>query len=312
MTVLITGSEGFLGKQLAGTLHADGIKVIGVDLIKPAVSEFWPVLTGDVTDKSFIEQIFSKHKIAHIVHCGGVSGPHVCNQDPAKVFTVNCQGTLNLFEIARLHKFSGRIIFLSSSSVYGEAAEKASMHESVHEKWPLLANEPYGCSKVACESMVRAFAHQFGMDMVTLRISIVYGPGRSTYCSITEALQAVLAGEPIVLKKGCDLPLPWVHINDVISVFQDVLKAPKEKFKKSDTLAYNVTGPGYPTIRQIAQIIKTLIPKAVIKESNLPDPYAMNARKMSLDAIKHDLGWEPKVTIEEGIKSLHAYLTKFR
>lgn len=303
-TVLIIGIEGFLGSRLAELFISQGDNVLGFDIAKREHPKKWDVITGNITDAQCIEDIFEKHQIHSIIHCGGISGPHVCNNDPVKVFDINFKGTLNLFEIARNRSFKGRIVFVSSSSVYGQAFEKSSCHTPVKESFPLLASEPYGCSKVACESLVRAYVKQGWGDILSLRVSIVYGPGRMTYCGITEMIKSALEGKPIRLHQGCDLPLPWVYIDDVCEAIKSALECPKEDIKEIDTLAYNVNGSTSPTFREMAQIIKKLIPSASIQETSDPDVYAMNARRMSIDSIQKDLGWKPQTSIEDGIKIL--------
>jgi UDP-glucose 4-epimerase len=310
MAVLITGSEGFLGLRLAQRLQASGQKVVGLDVVAGDSARPWPVVTGDVTDQGLIDRLFAEHEITSVVHGGGVSGPHICNNFPARVFQINVLGTLNLFETARLRKMPGRLVFLSSSSAYGEAAEKASCETPVVEGLPLLASEPYGASKVACEAIARAYVRQSGVDAVSLRVSIVYGAGRTAYCGITRMVKCALAGEPIPLERGCDVPLPWVYIDDLCAAVQSALLAPRQNLREADTLAYNVTGPGYPTFRDIARIIQKLVPGATVKETGEPDPYAMNARKMSLAASKRDLGWEPRIDIADGVHALFEALAR--
>jgi nucleoside-diphosphate-sugar epimerase len=310
MAVLITGVEGFLGTHLARFLHGRGTPVVGLDVSPATGPRPWPVFAGDVADRALVERLFAEHEVTAVVHAGGISGPHVCNQDPARVFRVNVLGTLNLFEVARLRRVPGRIVFLSSSSAYGQAAEKASCVTPVVEELPLLASEPYGSSKVACEAMLRAYVRQQAVDAVALRVSIVYGPGRTTYCGITRMLQAACAGQPIPLDRGCDVPLPWVHIDDIITAMHTALTVPRERFTSGDLLAYNVTGPGYPTFREIAGIVQQLVPGARLTETGEPDKYAMNARKMSLAASKRDLGWEPRVGIAQGVRSLFETLNR--
>jgi UDP-glucose 4-epimerase len=304
MSILITGAEGFLGTHLAKLLHDSGEQVVGLDVIESPTPRPWPVVVGDVTDRAFIERLFDEHGVTSVVHAGGVSGPHVCNNFPAKVFEVNVLGTLNLFEVARLRKLPGRIVFLSSSSVYGQAAEKASCETPVVEGLPLLASEPYGATKVSCEAMLRAFNAQEEIDAVSLRISIVYGAGRTAYCGISEMIKAALADEPILLDAGCDVPLPWVYVDDVCLALQRALTVRRASIGERDTLAYNVTGPGFPTFREIAELVKSHIPAAKIEQTSDPDKYAMNARKMSLAAIERDLGWKPQVDIRQGVKLL--------
>lgn len=304
MSILITGAEGFLGTHLAKLLHESGEQVVGLDVIESPVARPWPVVVGDVTDRAFVEQLFEEHDATSVVHAGGVSGPHICNNFPAKVFEVNVLGTLNLFEVARLRELPGRIVFLSSSSVYGQAAERASCATPVVEGLPLLASEPYGATKVSCEAMLRAFNAQEDIDAVSLRISIVYGAGRTAYCGISEMFKAALARQPIVLDAGCDVPLPWVYVDDVCFALQRALSVPRDRIGEVDTLAYNVTGPGFPTFREIAELVKEHVPTATIQPTSDPDKYAMNARKMSLVAIERDLGWTPQVDIRQGVKLL--------
>jgi nucleoside-diphosphate-sugar epimerase len=308
MSTLITGVEGFLGRHLAGLLHAGGTRVVGLDVRAADTPRPWPVLTGDVTDRALLERLFAEHDVTHVVHAGGVPGPHVCNQCPARVFEVNVLGTLNLFEVARRRKLPGRVVLLSSSSVYGQAAERASCQTPVVESLPLLASEPYGSSKVSSEALLRAYAGREGLDAVSLRIAIVYGAGRTAYCGITKMIKSALNKEPILLDRGCGVPLPWVYVDDVSSALLAALEVPRDRIREKDTLAYNLSGPGYPTFRQIAVLVQELVPGAVIREGGAPDPYAMNARKMSLTAIKRDLGWEPRVRIADGVRLLYRAL----
>lgn len=309
MSILITGINGFLGTHLAQSLFSSGSEILGTDVLPAKSSRPWRVLIGDVTDHSFINHLFHKHDISDIIHCGGISGPHVCNNDPARVFNVNVLGTLNLLENARKNKLKGRFVFISSSSVYGQPAESESCKKPITEGAPLLANEPYGCSKVSCESLLRAYVHQSGLDMVNLRVSIVYGPERTTYCGITQMIKSALLGKPMELTQGCDLSLPWIHIDDLNDAILAAMHVQKKAIREVETLAYNVTGPGYPTFRQIAHVIQQLIPAATIKENHEPDAYAMNARKMSISAIERDMGWKPKISIEKGIISLYDAIT---
>ena len=310
MTILITGVQGFLGVALAKALTESKRKVVGIDISPSTQSYAWPTFVGDVGDRSFIEKLFANHKIESIIHCGGISGPHVCNNDPAKVFEVNVDGTLNLLEIATEKGMPGRFVFISSSSVYGEPSIEKSKKTPLLEREPLLANEPYGCSKVCCESILRSYVHQKGLDGVSLRVSIVYGPKRTTYCGITKLLEAGISHEPLRVMQGADLPLPWIYITDVVEAIQAALNAPKESIKALDTLAYNVTGPGFPTFQEIAGVVQSLFPRAEIQQVNEPDPYAMNARRMSLESIKQDLGWEPKVSMKMGIEMLYKTMKK--
>lgn len=108
----------------------------------------------------------------------------------------------------------------------------------------------------------------------------------------------------ITLHQRAELPLPWVHIDDVCEVLGAALTAPREQLGNSGVFAYNVTGPGYPTFARIADIIAAELPGTSVVAGAEPDAYDMNARTMSFAAAERDLGWTPHVTIETGVSDL--------
>jgi len=123
-----------------------------------------------------------------IIHAGGVSGPGFVFDPPIDSFdvaTTNITGTLNALEAARTHLVR-RVVFLSSVIAYWPAVRG----ETLDETTTMLpgARETYGASKVACEQLCTAYAHSHGLETIALRISWVYGPGRTTGCPIHDAL----------------------------------------------------------------------------------------------------------------------------
>jgi nucleoside-diphosphate-sugar epimerase len=304
MTTLLTGINGFLGASIAADLVSGGVDVVGLDVTPAETATPWPVETLDVRNRDAVHKLIGDHAVDSVIHCGGISGPHVANEHPALVAEVNVLGTTNIFEVARELGMAGRVVLMSSSSTYGEAAELKSIETPCPETQVLLASEPYGSSKVASESMMRAYVEQAGIDAVALRVSIVYGPGRRTYCGITEMIVQALGPGTIELHRGSDLPLPWIYVDDVVAAVSAALAAPPEKLVNDGTHAFNVTGPGYPTFSEIAATIAELVPGTTVEQSDEPDKYAMNARKMSLEASAQGLGWVPQVAIDSGVARL--------
>jgi nucleoside-diphosphate-sugar epimerase len=304
MTTLLTGINGFLGASIAADLVADGVDVIGLDVTPAEAETRWPVETLDVRNRDAVRKLIGDHAVESVIHCGGISGPHVANEQPALVTEVNVLGTTNILDVARELGLAGRVVLMSSSSTYGEAAELKSIETPCPETQVLLASEPYGSSKVASESMMRAYVEQSGIDAVALRVSIVYGAGRKTYCGITEMIRQALGPGTIELHRGSELPLPWIYVDDVVGAVRAALAAPRERLVNEGTHAFNVTGPGYPTFAEIADTVRELIPGTTAEQSDARDEYAMNARKMSLSASERDLGWIPGVAIDTGVARL--------
>lgn len=301
--ILVTGVNGFIGRTFAGFAGARGHQVVGVDL-GPAAAAGWDHHELDVRDTDALRALLADESITDIVHGGGISGPHVANDDPPLVVDVNLVGTVGLFEAARQAQLPGRVVLLSSSSTYGRAWEERSLTRECTEADALLASEPYGSSKVASEALMRAYIDQFDLDAVALRISIVYGPRRTTYCGITEMIKQARETGVITLHQRAELPLPWVHIDDVCQVLGAALTAPRERLRNGGVFAYNVTGPGHPTFKRIADTIAAELPGTAVRSGNEPDAYDMNARTMSFAAAERDLGWTPHITIETGVAEL--------
>jgi nucleoside-diphosphate-sugar epimerase len=120
-------------------------------------------------------------------------------------------------------------------------------------------------------------------------------------------LQSIGSGT-IELHQGSDLPLPWIYVDDVVAAVRAALAAQREQLANEGTHAFNVTGPGYPTLAEIAETVGELIPETAVTQGDEPDAYAMNARKMSLGASERSLGWVPTVTIDAGVARLVDYI----
>ena len=306
ITTLITGSNGFLGQKIGSSLIAAGRQVIGFDATEHTGKDAFPTVIADIRDRDALLRCFVEHGVTSIVHGGGVSGPHVANERPTYLHEVNVGGTLNLFEIAREIELPGRIVFLSSSSTYGQAAEAASITHPCAETQALLASEPYGASKVECEALLRSYVSQFGVDAVALRISIVYGKNRQTYCGITRMITEARTSGTITLDRDNTLPLPWIYVDDLSAAIAAAMAAPRDVLYNQGTYAFNITGPGRPTFAEIAEIVASRIPGTTIGHGNEPDRYAMNARTMSITAAAELLDWHPLIGIESGIAKLLA------
>ena len=304
MRILITGVNGFIGRNVAAHALARGHHVVGVDTGPAADGHGWAHRELDVRDAAALRGVLEQESITDVLHGGGISGPHVANDDPPLVADVNIAGTVGLFEAARQVGLTGRVVLLSSSSTYGRAWEDSSLTRECTERDALLASEPYGSSKVASEAMMRAYIDEFRLDAVALRVSIVYGPRRTTYCGITEMIRQAQDSGVVRLHRQADLPLPWVHIDDVCAVVDAALAAPRENLVNGGVHAYNVTGPGRPTFVEIADAVVAMLPGTRVETGDEPDAYDMNARSMSVQAAGVDLGWVPRVTVQEGVRDL--------
>lgn len=173
-TVLVTGSAGHLGKALMLSLPSFGYTPIGIDIKASDTT----TLVGSITDRAFIDDVFTSHQIEHVMHAATLHKPHVCSHSKNDFVQTNMAGTLALLERAaspdQPHKPRPRsFVYLSTTSAFGAALSPAPgqpaawMDESVT---PVPKNI-YGVSKAAAEDLCRLFHAESGLPIVVLRTS---------------------------------------------------------------------------------------------------------------------------------------------
>lgn len=145
-------------------------------------------------DGPALTELMRDARVSAVVHAGAISGPMVVAGDPHHVMSVNVAGTLNVAEAA-LRAGVERLVALSSAGVYGPQATL----DPVREDAPLNATNIYGASKIAAETVLRAYRQDHGLPVIALRPSSVYGPGRMTACFIRDMIDHAQRGDPLAL-----------------------------------------------------------------------------------------------------------------
>lgn len=296
-TVLVTGSSGLVGDPLIGLLTARGDRVVGLDPAPPP--NRLPGVTYLETgfgDYDATSALLERHRITKIVHAGGISGPMLSRDAPHHITTTNLVSTLDLAEAAYRNGIE-RFVYCSSVSAYGVMDQGP-----VHEDAPLRPESVYGATKAASDHVLSAYRAEYGLDAIGLRYSTVYGPRRATDCVIRTMIEDAMAGRPTRLPGGAGRRWPFVYVEDVATATVAALDAPTPK-----QYAYNVAGPDYPSMEQIAELVWSEFRAADIEIRGNPDDPVRE--RLDLSASKRDLGWTPKWTIDAGIE---AYIAWFR
>lgn len=289
--ILVTGAAGLVGNAVRRRLEAQGRKVAAIDLTD-RTREGLPLIACDLTDIHRLHAIAAEHPIEGIVHCGAHSGPMVARDNPYSMVQVNIVGTANVLELARIHK-ARRLVFCSSTSAYGDTPEGP-----VPEDVPLRPTSVYGASKVASEQLVWSYWRQFGVDALALRLSWVYGPGRTTDCVIRTMIEDALADRPTRMPFGADFHRQFIHVEDAVSALLLALdvEAPPRR-------VYTVTGDSYLTLGEVGTVVKRVLPRADIDLATGPDPVDEIHRRFDISAARRDLGYAPAFDLETGIRS---------
>lgn len=234
--VIVTGATGFLGEAVSTGLRGAGREIVRADR-RPTES----VMALDVTDAEQIDQVFSAHAgasaVIHLAAAG--SGQHGlvagADGDPVAAVRTNVEGFVQVIEAAARHGIP-RVIWASSTTVYGPASGYGD--QNIPESAPFGPTTLYGGTKVACEYLGPILAAKHGIDVVSLRLPMVYGPGR-WYGGSQEALLTVAqaAHSPEQLKITCwTTKTDWIHVEDAATALHTLIEAP------TVSPAYHVVG----------------------------------------------------------------------
>lgn len=282
MTIVVTGSAGLVGHAVRRRLEAAGVGVVPLDMRRWSFDGV-EQRACDLLDPDALEAVFAAEAPTAVVHAGGVSGPMVLADDPARVVEVNVAGTTALLEAARRHGVT-RFVSCSSIAAYGHTAARR-----VVEETPLHPTDVYGATKAAGEQLVEAYRHRYGLSSASLRLVAVFGPRRRTDCTIRDLLLDAAAGRTTRLAVPADAPQQFVPVDDAADAVLAALHAP-------DAVgAYNVAGDGARTAAELVAAVTEVEPR-VRAELDPPDPAAAAHWPGVLDlaAAERDLGWVPR------------------
>lgn len=290
-TVLVTGIGGLIGNAFAAMLVRHGHKVIGMDReARPGLP--YPVLTHDLPDPQRWHEAIVRHGVTRVVHAGGISGPMVLRDAPARVCEINLDGLTGLLEAARIHRLQ-RVVWFSSINAYGEQRELS----PVAEEAPLNPTTVYGATKAAGDALINAYFAEHGVDAVSLRVASCYGPGRTTACLIRTLVEDGLAGRVTTVREDPGITRQHVFVDDVLGGIYGALTT-----RSLAQRTYNL-GPGVAqSLDEIVDEVRHAVAGVQVQTSPTAG-LAWNTFRVGplrIDAARRDLGFEPRTRIRDG------------
>lgn len=301
MKCLVSGGAGFVGSHVVDLLIKEGYEVVVVDdfstgkeenLNKKATLE-----KGSITDATFLAKVFQGHDFDVVFHLAAWARVQRSVEDPSGTNNVNVTGTLNLLEMCRLCKVN-KFIFSSSSSVYGKQTN-AEMNEDIYRN----PGHPYALQKCIGEDYCEMYSALYGMSCVALRYFNVYGPRQVTegdYALVLgKFLRQKASGEKMTIYGSGRQTRAYTHVSDVARANLRALLY----LVFVDGSGYGVYNIGTDVETSINKIV-TLLGGEYEKIKNPRGVFEEMRKCANLKKAKEVLLWEPKVTIEEGIKML--------
>ncbi len=319
MTTLVTGAAGFIGYHVARALLGRGESVIGIDNLNPyydpqlkedRLAELCKLNAGafafhkiDFADHEALERTLDPLEFDRIVHLGAQAGVRYSIDNPRAYVSANLAGHLNLLELAR-NRETRHLVYASSSSVYGG---NTSLPFRVEDRvdFPISL---YAATKKADELMSETYAHLYRIPKTGLRFFTVYGPWGRPDMAMWIFTRKILAGEPIQVFNHGRMRRDFTYVDDIVDGVIACLDRPPSDDgeagpggSRAPHALYNLgNSRSEDLMRMIAILEETCGRKAVIEllpmqPGDVPETFA------DIGAIRRDLGFEPKIVIDEGI-----------
>jgi len=309
MRALITGGAGFIGSHLAERLLADGHDVAILDDLStgqlenvPEGAEFYE---GDVADQDIAREV--RELVVHcnvVFHLAAAVGVKLIVEEPVRTLTTNIRGTENILRAAAIYQRP--VVLASSSEVYGQRDDPVPLHEDAARTYGPTTQPrwAYAESKALDEFMALAYTTEYGLDARIARIFNTVGPRQSgRYGMVVPrfAVQAVTGGDIEIFGDGKQTRC-FCHVSDTVDALIRLAQVPRP-------MICNIGNPqNHIAINDLAETVRGLAGSdSPIVHVRYEDAYGvgiadMRHRRPNIDKAYTELGWEPKVPLDEILK----------
>ena len=306
--ILVTGGAGFIGGHLAEAFVSGGHDILVLDNLDPfydvdikrrAIERAreaarngagtYEFVEGDVRDATLVEELVKD--ASYVFHQAAQAGVRTSVKNPRRVNDINVEGTLNVLDAARNSPVE-RLVFASSSSVYGEPA-----YLPYDEEHPTAPVSPYGVSKLTAENYVRVYGDLYDIPTVALRYFTVYGPRMRPNMAISNFVSRCMNDEPPEIYGDGSQTRDFTYISDIVRANTTLLNT-----DAADGEVVNIGSTDNVTITTLAKTIRdTIAPDLSIEYSKRQ---AGDAEHTHADVSKAAdlLEYEPTEDIRSGVQ----------
>lgn len=317
MTILVTGSSGFIGFHLARRLLKANAQVIGIDHLnnyydpnlkkeRTKILKQYPNFTFyqmDIADKKELTQIFSHHPIQVVIHLAAQAGVRYSMIDPDSYTHSNLTGFMNILEAIRHHPVE-HFIFASSSAVYG-GNQKIPFSTKDRVDRPVSL---YGATKKANEVLAYAYSHLFQIPTTGLRFFTVYGPWGRPDMAYFKFTKNILEDKPIQVYNYGDMMRDFTYIDDIVEGIVRLIDHPPKILQHSLNAAiapfkiYNIGNNRPVKLTDFIKILEKLCGKKARIEYLPMQPGDVKETYAAIDDIQEEIGFKPNTPLEVGLK----------
>jgi CDP-glucose 4,6-dehydratase len=314
-SVLVTGAQGFLGSWIAERLLDDGARVVTLLRdVEPesrfhtdGIGERCVQVRADILDYESMVRALNEHDIQAVFHLAAQTLVGTANRSPFSTFETNIRGTYTLLEACRSVGVVGnpidRVVVASSDKAYGR-------HEQLpyREDFPLQATYPYDVSKSATDMIARSYAVTYEMPVAVTRLANVYGGGDPNRSRIVpDTCRALVAGEAPVIRSDGSPERDFLYVDDAVGAYLAIAESLDDRAMWGR--AWNA-GTDHPVaVRDLVAKLVAVSGKDIepdIQGEGIPHG-EIDRQFLDSTAIKTELGWQPAVTLDDGLAATWAW-----
>jgi predicted glycosyltransferase/nucleoside-diphosphate-sugar epimerase len=296
---IVTGAAGFIGSHLVEALLAEGRPVLGIDCFSPyydpaikraniaaaAANPNFELVPADLNDLTLDQHLNPGDTVFHLAAQAGVGASW--GSGFVEYSRANIEATQRLLEAAFRRKVR-RVVFASSSSVYGDAPTP------MEEAGPLCPISPYGVTKLTAEQLCLAYWQAYGLEVVPLRFFSVYGPRQRPDMAFNKFIAAVTAGRALPMYGEGKQRRDFTYVGDVVRILMSAVE------RGTPGLPVNVGGGSAVSVLETIELVERYVGKRAIVERR-PHPPG-DARDTLASTVRlSSLATPPLVPIHEGL-----------
>ncbi len=254
---------------------------------------------GDLLDAPLVDATIAQGRFDVVVHLAALAGVRPSIAQPKRYQRVNIEGTLNVLEACRASGVA-RVVFASSSSVYGVRSDVPFREEDAADR----PASPYAATKRAGELLCANYCELHKMAIAALRFFTVYGPRQRPEMAIHKFARLILDEQPVPLYGDGSSARDYTFIDDVI----DGVLGAVDVTARGGYRVYNLGGSRTTTLARLVELLeralgkRATIARAPDQPGDVPITYA------SVERAARELGYAPKVSIEDGVARFCAWL----
>ena len=306
MKLIVTGTAGFIGFNLARKLLDEGHTVIGIDSLNDyyyvglkrkrhdILKEYGSFTPAEINmcDFESMEALFEKHSPEVVCNLAAQAGVRYSITNPFAYQKSNLEGFLNIIELSKRNKVS-RFVYASSSSVYAGVKE-VPFSESQRVDTPISL---YAATKKSNELTAHSYSHLFGMQTVGLRFFTVYGPWGRPDMAMWLFAEAIMAGEPINVYNFGQMKRDFTYIDDIVAGTAACLFT-KELPQFS---IFNLGNNHTEDLLYMIELLEKKLGKKAEKNMMEMQPGGVAETYANIEKAQKMLNFSPTTRIEEGI-----------